>query len=209
VPARHRKVHKSPLPQELAFHAADYGGETHISPIRIASVADSALFIFAASIGGKRSSIITANYNFCALSAHVLNIICRAVCALALGFPFCSAVSTRAPLLSLPLLNANSSAATGVALTDTLSVGIVVAAPLAIARNTRGFSTASVGAGSEWIPIAANKSCTQFVDVGPRNPDALAIGNQRHFAAGAVTTAGGATSPAECKPVRTPLKGSA
>ncbi len=52
------------------------------------------------------------------------------------------------------MLNPNPSAATGVALTDTLPAGVVVATPLTIGSNTCGFSTASVVAGSGSIPLS-------------------------------------------------------
>ena len=65
-----------------------------------------------------------------------------------------SVVSTQPSTLTIVLLNPNSSAATSVALTDSLPAGAVIATPLTIGSNTCGFSTAGVVAGANSAPLS-------------------------------------------------------
>ncbi len=58
-------------------------------------------------------------------------------------------------MLSIVLLNPNPAPATGVAVTDALPAGVVVATPLVVGTNTCGFTTALVVAGSGSIPLSA------------------------------------------------------
>ena len=63
-------------------------------------------------------------------------------------------MSTQSSTLAIVLLNPNSSTATGVALTDSLPAGVVVANPLVVGTNSCGFSTAAIVAGGTSIPLS-------------------------------------------------------
>ena len=65
-----------------------------------------------------------------------------------------SVVSTQSSTLTLVLLNPNPAAATGVALTDALPAGVVVATPVVIGSNTCSFSTAAVVAGGNSVVVS-------------------------------------------------------
>ncbi len=100
---------------------------------------------------------------------RLLNTARRRLCAFASCIAFCSAahasvgvnksftpnsvVSSQPSALTIVLLNPNPAVATGVALTDSLPAGVVVANPLVVGSNTCGFSTASVAPGSGSIPL--------------------------------------------------------
>jgi len=115
-----------------------------------------------------------ADYNFQLFIlrqiGRVLNTFRRILCALGLSLALCSTanaavgvnksftpnsvVSTQPSALTIVLLNPNSAVATGVALTDTLPTGVVVATPLLIGSNTCGFTVSGVVAGANTIPLS-------------------------------------------------------
>jgi uncharacterized repeat protein (TIGR01451 family) len=115
---------------------------------------------------------------------------------------------------TITLTNPNAIPLTNAVITDSLPAAITIAGP-PNAGTTCGAGTATpspsatnpttIALAGGTIP--ANGSCTLFVNVVARNPDALANGSQLNtIAAGALTAAEGATSPAECKPARAPLR---
>jgi uncharacterized repeat protein (TIGR01451 family) len=147
-----------------------------------------------------------------------LNTARRTLCALALCFSFFSAaqaavgvnksftpnsvVSTQPSTLTIVLLNPNAAAATGVALTDTLPAGVVVASPLTIGSNTCGFSTAAVVTGAGSIPLSGGTipaisggvagQCQIQINVSAASPNTYL----NTIAAGAVSSSQGTNSQA-------------
>ncbi|HEX8012782.1 MAG TPA: hypothetical protein VF814_17900 [Casimicrobiaceae bacterium] len=113
-----------------------------------------------------------------------------------------SVVSTQPATLTIVLLNPSSSAATAVALTDTLPAGVVIATPLAIGSNSCAFSTAGVVAGSGSVSLSGGSippisggvagECQFQVDVSASSPNTYL----NTIAAGAVSSSRGSNAQA-------------
>jgi uncharacterized repeat protein (TIGR01451 family) len=111
-----------------------------------------------------------------------------------------SVVAGQSATLTITLLNPNSSSATGVALTDTLPNGVVVANPLNVVSNSCGFSTASIVPGTRPIPLSGGTipglsggvpgQCSIALDVVSATPNTYL----NTIAAGSVASSQGSNS---------------
>ena len=108
-----------------------------------------------------------------------------------------------ASTLTITLTNPNAIPLTNAAITDSLPAAITIASPANAGTTCAGTATPSSSASNPATialsggTIPANGSCTLFVDVVARNPNALTNANQTNtIAAGALATTEGATNSA-------------
>ncbi len=185
---------------EVAFHSADYAGESFLLPTKILPNGNSTPFNHRCNIAGEQPGLCNDQRLILRhAGAFVLNTVRKTLCALALSFSIYPAAHAAlggnrsfTPNSVIPT-PPNSSAATVVARTDTLPTHVVVAYRLVIGGNTWAFLTASGAAGSGSIPG----------DVVASNFNVLKNGNRPNtFALCGLTSADEAAGPAEYASVR-------
>ena len=158
---------------EVAFHSADYAGESRLLPTKILPIGNSTLLTIAATLlatdpGLSNDQRLILRH----AGPFVLNTVRKALYALPLSF------STYATACASVGINKNST-------------------PHSVA-SAHPNSSASIAAGSGSIPV----------DVVAGNSAALKSGNRPNtFALGGLTSADGATRPAECESVCALFKG--